>query len=89
MWNIFKTKEEIELIKLQYSYFKGDGIENLAKLQSKYNQEEHFKQVAIKEKKDIKDLYEYFQSRIDNNETLSDKEMNDYRFYKFKTLKSL
>jgi hypothetical protein len=89
MWNFLKSKEEIESWKMLKNYFDGDGMEKLAKLQAKYSQEEHFKQLMIKQKQECKTNYEFFQARIDNNETLSEQEMKDYRYFKFISTGSL
>ena len=89
MWNIFKSKEEKEILKLMHNYFKGDGMDKLAQLQAKYMQEEHLKQLTIKQKQEFKTNYEFFQARIDNEETLSEQEMKDYRYFKFISTGSL
>ena len=89
MWNFLKSKEEIENWKILKNYFDGDGMKNLAQLQAKYNQEEHFKQIEIKRKREIEERYNYLKAMVESELPLSEQEIQDYKYFKFVVTGSL
>ena len=89
MWNFLKSKEEVESWKMLKNYFDGDGMEKMAQLQAKYNQEEHFKQIELKRKREIEERYNYLKAMLESELALSEQETNDYKYFKFVVTGSL
>jgi hypothetical protein len=89
MLNFKKSKEEVEIWAMLKNYFVGDGMEKLAQLQAKYNQEEHFKQIELKRKREIEERYNYLKAMLEAEITLSEQETNDYKYFKFVVTGSL
>lgn len=84
------TEEELEeyveklraegLDKLMFDFFKGSGFERLAEAQ----QREAAKQQEIYHKKQIRENYEYFKWRKENNMPLNEAQLREYEYCIYK-----
>jgi MoaA/NifB/PqqE/SkfB family radical SAM enzyme len=68
------------LDKLMFDFFKGSGFERLAEAQ----QREAAKQQVIYHKKQIRENYEYFKWRKENNMPLSEAQLREYEYCIYK-----
>ena len=81
--NIFKRKpSELETVLL--NFFKGDGLIKFAEAQSKSQQKEQFRLMAIKEQFKIQERHDYLLWRKHEGLELSEQQQNDFDFTRFK-----